>query len=87
MYASIRRLVIDEPSLAGIIHQLASLFTLWRVEADLPWYLESGLITLNGGKQVRAAVTTLSEEIAPWSLHLVDAFAIPYKVLAAPIAL
>lgn len=87
VYSSVRRLVIDDPALAGLIRELGTLFALWRVEADLPWLMESGLVTLNGAKQVRAAVTSLCEQIAPWSLHLVDAFAIPDEVLAAPIAL
>ncbi|MGA7269821.1 MAG: acyl-CoA dehydrogenase, partial [Acidimicrobiia bacterium] len=87
VYSSVRRLVIDDPALAGLIEELGTLFALWRVEADLPWFMETGLVTLNGAKQVRAGVTSLCEQIAPWSLHLVDAFGIPDEVLAAPIAL
>lgn len=87
VYRSLRRLTVDDPALAGMIDDLGVLFALWRVQSDLPWYMETGLVTLNGAKGVRAAVASLCEQIAPWSMHLVDAFGIPDEVLAAPIAL
>lgn len=87
VFASARRLVVDDPEVARLIGDLGVLFALWRIEADMAWFLEVGLITPNGSKQIRAAVTRLSEELAAHSRHLVDAFGIPDEILAAPIAL
>lgn len=86
VYRSMRSAEAEDPGLQDHLDELAVLFGLWRIEADLPWYLETGLVTLNGGKAVRAAVTRLSGELAPRSRHIVDAFGIPDEVLAAPIA-
>lgn len=76
-----------EETSGAMLRKLGVLFALSRVEADLAWFMEVGLVTVNGAKEIRAAVTSMSEELAEVSLSLVDAFGIPDEILAAPIAL
>lgn len=84
---ALRRVDVSDPRLQTVFDELAALFALWRIEADMGGYLTTGLVTSNGASQTRTLVTDLSEKTAGRSRHLVDAFGIPPEVLAAPIAL
>ena len=59
---------------------------LARIEADLPYFIESGLISVKQGEEALETSRKLCAEIAPLSMDLIDAFGLPEEVLAAPIA-
>lgn len=77
----------DDAGTRQVIERLGALFALSRVEVDLAWYMEVGLVTASRAKEIRATVTDLSAELAEVAHHLVNAFGIPDAILAAPIAL
>jgi acyl-CoA oxidase len=70
-----------------VLGALFALHALALVERERGWYLEHGRLTAAQSKAVIAAVNELCGELAPTATALVEAFAIPDEVLAAPIAL
>ena len=72
--------------LKGILTKLCNLHMLARIEADLPYFIESGLISVKQGEEALETSRKLCAEIAPLSMDLIDAFGLPEEVLAAPIA-
>lgn len=74
-------------ALKPVLQLLRQLFALSVLEAHRGWYLESGYMEGVKTKAVRREVDRLCEEIRPHAGALVNAFAIPDAVLAAPIAL
>lgn len=86
VFRAVRAVDPADESVADLLDELAVLFALSTVEVDLAWFMQTGLVTGNGAKEVRAAVTRLSAELAERSRHLVEAFGIPDPVLGAPIA-
>lgn len=63
-----------------------SLYALSCIESDAAFFLEHGYLDAGKSQAVREHVTVLCAEIRPQARHLVDAFGIPAKLLAAPIA-
>ena len=57
------------------------------IERDRAWFLEHGRLTPARAKAVVATVNELCGELREHAETLVDAFAIPDVVLAAPIGL
>jgi acyl-CoA oxidase len=76
----------EDPNAAAALKRLFALFNADRIRADLGWYQEHGRMKAGTAGAVRNAVRRLSAELAEGSLDLVNAFAIPDSVLAAPIA-
>lgn len=70
-----------------VVAQLRSLFALSRVERDRAYFLEHGYLSSDQGAAVAGAVDELCRELRPYAGTLVDAFGIPDKVVAAPIAI
>jgi acyl-CoA oxidase len=70
----------------NILSDIARLYALSSIEADLSWYLTHQILSVKAGAAVpdlaRAAVKT----VAPQSLNIVDAFGIPEYLYQAPIA-
>ena len=66
---------------------LRDVFALSRLEADRAWFLEAGYISTGKSKAIRGLVNKLCAEVRPLACRLVDAFAIPDELLAAPIAM
>jgi len=81
-------MTVDQGSgdLKGILTKLCNLHMLARIEADLPYFIESGLISVKQGEEALETSRKLCAEIAPLSMDLIDAFGLPEEVLAAPIA-
>jgi acyl-CoA oxidase len=77
---------IEDPELAKALESLAQLHALDCIERDRGWFLEHGYIEAGKAKAIRKQVLALCAEIRPLALPLVDAFAIPDALLAAPIA-
>ncbi|MFO8099079.1 MAG: acyl-CoA dehydrogenase [Salinibacter sp.] len=77
---------IENESLRETLSTLRQLFGLYRIEQDLDWFLESGVVEGGKSKAIRGEVNALCDEVRPQAEALVDAFGIPDACLAAPIA-
>jgi len=77
---------LEDESFGPVLKTLSDLYALWRIEEDRGWFLESGFLTPNKSKAIRALVNQLCGEVRLDALALVDAFAIPREALGAPIA-
>jgi acyl-CoA oxidase len=64
-----------------LLEPLCALYGLWRIEADLAWFLENGFLADPKSRAVRKTVLELVHELAPRALDLVDAFGIPASCL------
>jgi acyl-CoA oxidase len=74
------------PDLAATLRPLLALDALTRLEAGAGWLLEHGVLEAAKARAIRKQVDALCRELRPLARGLVDAFAIPDEVLAAPIA-
>ncbi|MDQ2656429.1 MAG: acyl-CoA dehydrogenase family protein, partial [Bacteroidota bacterium] len=96
-FAYIERIILDQfqaqvertkdPSCKAILNKLCQLYALWQIDSNKGWYLENGYMEGVKTKAVRKAVDQLCWEIREDAIPLVNAFAIPDRCLAAPIAL
>ncbi len=77
--------VEDGPTRA-VLDRLRSLHGLATIRGDLAWFQEHGRLSASSAVAIRKLHDVLVAAIADESLALVDAFAIPEGVLAAPIA-
>ncbi len=73
--------------LAAVLRPLLALHGLARLEADAGWLLEHGVLEAAKARAIRREIDVLCRELRPAARGLVDAFAIPDELLAAPIAL
>ncbi|PSQ73843.1 MAG: acyl-CoA oxidase, partial [Bacteroidetes bacterium QH_1_64_81] len=76
---------VDDPPLREALATLRQLFALSHIEADLDWFLEASYVTPPKAKAIRGTVNDLCDEVRPQAEALVNAFAIPDALLAAPI--
>ncbi len=74
-----------DPDLAEALGKLLALWGLWRLEADMGWFMENRYIEPPKAAAIRDEVLALCAEVRPLAVPLVDAFAIPKQWLA-PIA-
>ncbi|HVS00134.1 MAG TPA: acyl-CoA dehydrogenase [Thermoanaerobaculia bacterium] len=72
---------------AAVLRPVLALDALARLEAGAGWLLEHGVFEVAKARAVRKQVDVLCLELRPMARSLVDAFAIPDEILAAPIAL
>ena len=72
--------------LNGILEKICNLHMLSRIEIDLPWFLQAGLITPSEAGVLVDVNRELCAEIAPLAMDLIDSFDLPEDMLAAPIA-
>src|SRR4051794_34182784 len=77
----------EDDDVKPLLDKLCDLHALSMIERDRAWFLEHGRLTPARAKAVIAAVNELCGELREHAEALVDAFAIPDVVLAAPIAL
>ena len=70
-----------------VLKRICDLYALSSIEKDKGWFLETEYIHPTKSKALRRVVTKLCKEVRIDSACLVDAFAIPDELLAAPIAL
>lgn len=66
--------------------KLAQLYALENINAGKGWFLEAEYLNGTKTKAIRRIITKLYQDIKPNALGLVEAFAIPDELLAAPIA-
>ena len=59
------------------LEPLCALYGLWRIDADLAWFLENDFLAPRKSRAVRDMVRELCEELASEALELVAAFGIP----------
>ena len=78
---------IESPELKETLDRLCQLYALNLLNKHKGWYLENGYFEGVKSKAIRKQLTALCKEVRVDSYDLVDAFNIPDKLLAAPIAL
>ncbi|HVK19853.1 MAG TPA: acyl-CoA dehydrogenase [Actinokineospora sp.] len=71
----------------GLLERVCDLYVLANIESDLDWFLGHGRLSTARAKAVTSAVNDMCAHLRPHAGTLVDAFAIPDVMLAAPIAL
>lgn len=76
---------VEDEEVQKTLSTLRQLFALSRIEDDLDWFLQAGYVESNKSKAIRGQVNALCDEVRPYAEALVDAFAIPDALLAAPI--
>ncbi len=74
-----------DPATTALLDRVCDLYALSTIEADRAWFLEHGRLTAARSKDVSRAVNELCGQLRPHARELVDAFAIPESLLAAPI--
>jgi acyl-CoA oxidase len=79
-------LAVAPANLAATLRPLLALDALVRLEAGAGWLLEHGVLEAAKARAIRKEVDVLCRELRPAARGLVDAFAIPDEILAAPIA-
>src|SRR5947209_15219 len=77
----------EDDEVKALLEKMCDLLALSMIERDRAWFLEHGRLTPARSKAVIATVNELCAELREHAETLVDAFAIPDVVLAAPIAL
>ncbi|MFT3796089.1 acyl-CoA dehydrogenase [Flavobacterium sp.] len=75
-----------DKKLKAVLEKLCQLFALSLLEKHNGWYLEENYMEAAKTKAIRKMVGQLCWEIRPHAVPLVEAFAIPERCLAAPIA-
>ncbi|WP_424185596.1 acyl-CoA dehydrogenase [Actinokineospora sp. G85] len=75
-----------DEAVAALLTRVCDLHVLSQIEADLDWFLGHGRMTATRAKAVTGAVNDLCQHLRPHVADLVDAFAIPDSLVAAPIA-
>ncbi len=70
----------------ALLNTVCDLFALSTIEANRGWFQEHQRLSGARSKAIQRTVDNLCDELAPFAGELVDAFAIPDAVLAAPIA-
>eukprot|EP00887_Chlorella_sp_A99_P005922 scaffold29.g5922.t1 len=84
--ASLRALGGVSPGLQSVLGQVLQLYALHRLRADLAWFMGEQLVPTEAGKAAPAAVRALCAGLAPHYSLLIDSFAIPTHLVAAPAA-
>lgn len=75
-----------EGPMRDTLDRLRALHGLATIQGDLSWFQEHGHLSGSTARAIRKTLEGMAEKVAAESLALVDAFAIPDEVLAAPIA-
>jgi acyl-CoA oxidase len=78
---------LEEGAVRDALRKLRQLFALSRIENDLDWFLEAGVVESGKARAIRGEVNDLCDEVRPHAEALVDAFSIPDACLSAPIAI
>lgn len=76
----------EDASVRGQLDLMRQLFGLSALQDDLAWFMENALVEPAKARAIRTMINTLCLEVRQQAVHLVDAFAIPERSLAAPIA-
>jgi acyl-CoA oxidase len=77
----------EDAEVKDLLEMVCDLHAMSMLERDRAWFLEHGRLTPARAKAVIATVNELCGQLREHAETLVDAFAIPDLVLAAPIAL
>jgi acyl-CoA oxidase len=65
----------------AVLEPLCALFGLWRIEADLAWFLENDFLAPSRSRALRKSIGELCAELSARALDLVAAFGIPSACL------
>lgn len=78
---------VEDDAAQAVLKSLCDLFALYNLDKDRGWFQEHGYFESSKARAVHKQVEALCLELRPEAGSLVDAFAIPDELLAAPIAL
>ena len=81
--AAVEAAVEDE--IQELLGKVCALYALWHIEQDRGWFLEQHYIDATKAKAIRTEVNALLGQLRPRAVALVNGFAIPDQLLAAPI--
>ena len=84
--AGMRTLVQCSPALQPVLRDIMKLYALYRLEADLGWFMAEEMVSPVVGRAVPALICELCASLAPYCKGLVESFGIPDHVVQAPIA-
>ena len=76
----------EDASLKSVLTTLCNLYALHTIESQKGWFLEQNYLEGVKTKAIRQMVDKLCLDVRKDAVSLVDAFGIPDKILAAPIA-
>jgi acyl-CoA oxidase len=77
---------VEDADLKKVLKMMCDLYALSTIEQHKGWYLEEGYMEGKKTKAIRKMVDKLCKNLRGEAGFLVDAFAIPKQMLAAPIA-
>jgi acyl-CoA oxidase len=77
---------LDAGPVRDVLDRLRSLHGLATIRSDIGWFQQHGILSASTAEAIDKLQERLVADLAGQSLGLVDAFAIPDEVLAAPIA-
>ncbi len=77
---------VEDPDIAAMLRDLATLFALDSIKTNAAWYLERGYLSGTKYHALRRQVDKLCGQLKWQGIYLVDAFGIPDEILGAPIA-
>jgi acyl-CoA oxidase len=77
---------LEDGPIRDTLDRLRALHGLATIQRDLGWFQEHGRLSAASAGAIRETHDLLVQDVAADSLALVDAFAIPDQILAAPIA-
>jgi len=78
---------LEDVGAAELLERFATLYTLGVLARDRAWFLERGYLSDAKSRALPVEVRTLTAELRPELLSVVEGFAIPDAALGAPIAL
>jgi len=86
----LEQVIISIQKLTGgsskILANVACLYALTQIDANLAWYIVNQLISVQTAATVQPLIREIVKDIAPYSIQLVDVLGVDPRVLYAPIA-
>jgi acyl-CoA oxidase len=70
---------------AALFLKITELFVYTKVEKDLAVFRENDYVSTAQGHAIKAYVVTLCEELAESSVRIIDAIALPDKLIGSPL--
>lgn len=69
-----------------ILANVARLYALTQIDANLTWYIINQLISVQTAATVQPLIRGIVKDLAPYSKQLVDVLGVDPRILYAPIA-
>ena len=73
----------EDPEAQALLRDVCDLYALSIIEEDKAWFMEHKRLTATRSKAVTSEVNTLLEKLRPYTLILIEGFAVPEESLGA----